>query len=141
MALVPALCQGSILGNLLLSSFVMCSGLLLGACQRSEPTPAGATANSHPASTGGPQRIAISITADGFVPARSYARAGEPVTLVVTRRVEDTCAKDIVIEDYGILVPLPLGEPVAVRFTPLRPGRLRFASCAINMVAGEIVVE
>jgi len=112
--------------------------LALGACQRADP---GATAKRIGLSATGERRIAIRVTAAGFVPPSSHVTVGEPVTLVVTRTVEQTCAKDIVIEDYAILVPLPLGEPVQVHFTPTRPGRIRFAACAINMVAGELVVE
>jgi plastocyanin domain-containing protein len=89
----------------------------------------------------GERHISIAITAEGFVPERSYVTVGEPVTLVVTRVVEETCAKDIVLEDYGILVPLLLGKPTEVHFTPTHPGRIRFAACAINMVAGELVAE
>jgi plastocyanin domain-containing protein len=115
------------------------SGLALGACRRAD---SGSVAAKRVAlSATGERRIAISITADGFVPQSSRIAVGEPVTLVVTRLVEQTCAKDIVIEDYAILVPLPLGEPVQVHFTPTRPGRIRFASCAINLVAGELVAE
>jgi len=118
------------------------SGLGLGACHRDDPAPTGTvTPRRASLSATGERQISIAVTADGFVPARSYVSVGEPVTLVVTRIVEQTCAKDIVIEDYGILVPLLLGVPARVRFTPTRPGRIRFAACAINMVAGEIVVE
>jgi len=116
--------------------------LSLGACRRADPGAAGsAAAKRIGLSATGERRIAITITADGFVPPESHVTVGEPVALVVTRMVEHTCAKDIVIEDYAILAPLPLGEPVQVRFTPTRPGRIRFAACAINMVAGELVAE
>jgi plastocyanin domain-containing protein len=117
-------------------------GLALGACRRADPAPSGSAA-ARPVwlSASGERRIEIAITADGFVPPRSHVTVGEPVTLVVTRRVENTCAKDIVIENYSILVPLPLGEPVQVHFTPTRPERIRFTACAIGMEAGEIVAE
>jgi plastocyanin domain-containing protein len=110
-------------------------GLASGACHRADP------AKRLGLSATGERRISIAITADGFVPERSYATMGEPVSLVVTRMVEQTCAQDIVLEDFGILVPLVLGRPTEVHFTPTQPGRIRFAACAINMVAGEIVVE
>jgi len=35
---------------------------------------------------------------------------------------------------------LPLNKPVEVVFTPKQAGKIRFA-CAMDMVAGEIVVE
>jgi plastocyanin domain-containing protein len=118
------------------------SGLALGACRCADPGPTGSVAARRVGlSATGERRISIAVTAEGFMPERSYVTVGEPVTLVVTRMVEQTCAKDIVLEDYAILVPLPLGEPVQVHFTPTRPGRIRFAACAINMVAGEIVAE
>jgi plastocyanin domain-containing protein len=116
-------------------SWIALGGLVSGACHRADP------ANRLHLSATGERRLSIAITADGFVPERSYAVVGEPVRLVVTRRVEQTCAQDIVLEDFGILVPLVLGQPTEVRFTPTQPGRIRFASCAIHGVAGEIVVE
>ena len=115
--------------------WIALGGLSLGACHRAE------RAKRLALSAAGERRISITITADGFVPERSYATTGEPVRLVVTRMVEQTCAQDIVLEDFGILVPLVLGKPTEVHFTPIQPGRIRFAACAINMVAGEIVVQ
>lgn len=111
-------------------------GLAIGACRGKAPAPA-----RRELSATGERRISVAVTADGFVPQRSYVTAGEPVTLVVTRLVDDTCAKDLVLEEYAILAPLPLGEPVQVRFTPTRPGRIRFSACAMNMVAGELVAQ
>jgi plastocyanin domain-containing protein len=126
------------LARVLLVAF---GGLALGSCRRDDSGTGLVAPRRVGLSATGEQRITIAITADGFVPQRSYVRVGEPVTLIVTRMVEQTCAKDIVIEDYAILVPLPLGKPAQVRFTPTRPGRIRFAACAINLVAGEIVAE
>jgi plastocyanin domain-containing protein len=120
----------------------LASGVALGACQRAERQNAGSAAAAPRAPlVAGVQRVNIAVTADGFVPERSYVRVGVPVSLSVTRTVEQTCAKDIVIEQYAILAALPLNQTVQVRFTPSEPGRIRFASCAINMVAGEIVVD
>lgn len=110
-------------------------GLGFGVCHRKAP------ARQVGLSATGERRISIAITAEGFVPERSYVTAGEPVTLVVTRMVDRTCAQDIVLEEYGILVPLLLGRPVEVHFTPIQPGRIRFAACAINGVAGELVAQ
>jgi plastocyanin domain-containing protein len=115
--------------------WIALAGLALGACHRAAPS------KRLGLSATGERHISIAITADGFVPERSYATAGEPVSLVVTRMVEQTCARDIVLEDFGILVPLVLRVPTEVHFTPTQPGRIRFAACAIDMVAGEIVVE
>lgn len=88
-----------------------------------------------------PQRVEVSVTRDGFiVPNAPKLKAGQPVTLVVTRSVEKTCATDIVIKDFGVSQPLPLNKPVEVTFTPTKAGNVRFA-CAMDMIAGSLKVE
>jgi len=99
--------------------------------------------NIHPAgaATAAKERkVTITVTKNGFEPATVRLKAGQPVKLVVTRTVERTCATDIVIKEFGIKKPLPLNKPVEVRFTPRGPGEVRYA-CAMDMIAGSIVVE
>lgn len=84
--------------------------------------------------------VAIQVTSNGFEPASVHLRAGAPVRLVVTRTVERTCATDIVFESLGIRKALPLNKPVVVAFTPKRAGTIRYA-CAMNMIAGSLMVE
>ncbi len=86
-----------------------------------------------------PRRIEISVTANGFEPARVNVMKGEPLELVVTRKTDDTCAKEIVIPDENIKADLPLGKPVTLAFTPNRSGEIRYA-CGMNMVTGVLVV-
>ena len=86
------------------------------------------------------QRVVLTVTKNGFEPATVRVKAGQPVTLVVTRVVERTCATDIVIKDYGIRKPLPLKQAVVIRLTPRHPGAIRYA-CARDMVAGTLVAE
>ena len=115
-----------------LAPLVLGVSLALSACSRS---PENAEATQHPAS-----RIAIAVTADGFVPAQTRVKVGQPVTLVVTRQVAKTCATDIVIKDYAVNRPLPENQPVEITFTPVKAGPIRFA-CGMNMVSGELVAE
>lgn len=89
---------------------------------------------------GAPQVVEITVTAQGFVPAAATVKAGRPVKLVVTRKVERTCANEIVIKEYGVDRPLPLGEAVEVSFTPRKAGPVRY-SCGMDMVAGTLTVE
>jgi plastocyanin domain-containing protein len=84
--------------------------------------------------------IEMTVTDDGFVPARVKVKKDQPVRLVITRKTERTCATEIVIKDHGINQPLPLGKAVTVEFTPRKAGQLRYA-CAMNMIAGVLVVE
>ena len=98
---------------------------------------------AHAASSKAPareQRLEISVTKDGFVPASAQVKVGTPVTLVVTRKVERTCATEIVIKDYAVNKPLPLDMAVDVAFTPTKPGKIRCA-CGMDMIAGELVAQ
>ena len=85
-------------------------------------------------------RIEIAVTADGFVAMSNRVKVGQPVTLVVTRKVEATCATEIVIKDYGINQHLPLNQPVEVTFTPTKAGSIRYA-CGMDMIAGELIAN
>lgn len=98
-----------------------------------------APVNAAPAPKG-EKRVVLTVTKNGFEPASVRLKAGQPVRLVVTRRVERTCATDIVLKDYGIRRPLPLNKPVEVSFTPKKAGAVRYA-CAMDMIAGSLVVE
>jgi plastocyanin len=84
--------------------------------------------------------VEIAVTSDGFTPADIKVKAGETVKLVVTRKTDRTCAKEIVIRDLGVNQPLPLDKPVTVEITPKKPGTIRYA-CAMDMIAGTITVE
>jgi plastocyanin domain-containing protein len=86
------------------------------------------------------QKVEIAVTSAGFVPALTKVKVGQVVTMVVTRKVEKTCATDIVIKDFGINKPLPLNEAVEITLTPSKPGKIRFA-CSMDMVAGELQAE
>lgn len=86
------------------------------------------------------QRVEIAVTSEGFVPATVQVKAGTPVTLVVTRKVDRTCATDIVIKDFGVKKPLPVNVPVEVTLTPKQAGAIRYA-CAMDMIAGELVAR
>ena len=108
-------------------------------CSRDADASHGPTQPSAPAAALA-SRVEIAVTSDGFTPARVRAKAGEPLTLVVTRKIDKTCAKEIVIKDYGVNQPLALNEPVEVKITPAKAGKVRFA-CGMDMIAGEIAVE
>ena len=83
--------------------------------------------------------IEISVTAKGFEPARVQLTKGQPVKLIVTRKTDETCAKEIVIADQNIKAALPLNKPVAVGFTPERTGDIAYA-CGMNMITGVLQV-
>ena len=87
----------------------------------------------------GVRTVEMAVTDDGFVPSKVKVKKGEKVRFVVTRKTDHTCAKEIVIKDHGINAPLPLGEAVAVEFTPARSGEIRYA-CGMDHVSGVVFI-
>jgi plastocyanin domain-containing protein len=84
--------------------------------------------------------VKITVTKNGYEPWRVRASKGVPLTLVVTRTTDQTCATELVLPEYGIDRKLPLNEPVTIVFTPTREGELRY-SCAMKMFQGVIDVR
>ncbi|GEJ57748.1 cupredoxin domain-containing protein [Anaeromyxobacter diazotrophicus] len=134
-----------------LTALILAPAVLLGAssaaparacdCEAEHASPAAATAAGHhlvaaatPA-TKGAQTVELAVTSEGFVPAEVTVKHGKPVKLVVTRKVERTCATEIVMKDFGVNQPLPLNQPVTVTVTPKKAGEYRFA-CGMDMIAG-----
>jgi plastocyanin domain-containing protein len=87
-----------------------------------------------------PSRFEIAVTDAGFVPGTITVPAGKPVTLVVTRKTDQTCAKEIVFPDQGIRKPLPLNEAVEISL-PASPGREVTYVCGMNMLSGKVLVK
>ena len=84
------------------------------------------------------QTIEMKVTDKGFEPASVTVKKGEPVTLVITRMTDKTCATDIVIDEAGINTKLPLNKAVNVTFTPKKAGELKYG-CAMNKMVGGVL--
>lgn len=100
----------------------------------------GADAKAAPVDMKGAKVIELSVTDKGFEPASVKVSKGVPLKLVVTRKTDRTCAKQIVVKDYGINVDLPLNKAVEVMITPKAAGNLGYA-CSMGMISGVLVVE
>jgi plastocyanin domain-containing protein len=85
------------------------------------------------------QTATIEITNKGFEPDSLKLKAGVPAKVTFVRKTDETCAKEVVIKEYDINRKLPLGESVAIEFTP-RKGEFTFA-CGMNMLKGKLIVE
>lgn len=135
-----------------LTALILAPAVLLGAssaaparacdCEAEHARPAAGTPAEHhlvaaatPAAVKAAQTVEIAVTSEGFVPAEITVKHGKPVKLVVTRKVERTCATEIVMKDFGVDQALPLNEPVTVTVTPKKAGEYRFA-CGMDMIAG-----
>ena len=86
------------------------------------------------------QVVNVAVTKDGFTPSSFTVHKNIPMRLTFVRKVEVTCATDVVIPDYDIKRELPLNEPVVIEFTPEKAGTISFA-CGMNMQRGKIVVK
>ena len=88
------------------------------------------------------RRVAIHVTENGFEPAVVTAKAGEPVTLVVTRTTDRTCATELVLKDANLDIrrDLPLNKAVEITFKPSKTGDLVYA-CGMDMYRGTVRVE
>jgi multidrug efflux pump subunit AcrA (membrane-fusion protein) len=85
-----------------------------------------------------PESLTVRITAAGFEPNNVHVKPGTPLRLTFVRTTDDTCAKDVVLVDYGIRRELPLNTPVTVEFTP----RKSFVfQCGMKMLSGTLTVR
>lgn len=85
--------------------------------------------------------IAMSVTENGFEPTDIKLKKGTPIVLMITRKTDKTCAKEIVIDEYKIHTMLPLNTAVSVGFTPTKSGELRYGCAMDKMVGGVFVIE
>jgi hypothetical protein len=103
----------------------------------------GAAAAAKPAAHGKRAQgrtVQVAVTSEGFVPAEIPAKKGEVLNLVVTRKVDRTCATEIVQREQGVNAPLPLDTPVTVTLKAPAEGQLTF-SCAHGHIAGKVVTQ
>lgn len=88
-------------------------------------------------------RIEVSVTKRGFSPDTITVPANRPVTLVFTRKTDETCTKSVVLKLDGgkkIERELPLDKSVEIAMTFPKAGKLGYA-CSMDMAKGVIVVE
>ncbi|MGE6760669.1 cupredoxin domain-containing protein [Corallococcus interemptor] len=90
---------------------------------------------------GGKRMLELSVTEKGFEPSSvQLLKKDEPVTLLVTRRTEATCATSLVLAEYGIDAKLPLNTLVEIAFTPRQSGVLQYG-CPTGEATGRFFVE
>lgn len=86
----------------------------------------------------GVQEAQVDVRAS-YSPDRIEVEAVRPVRLTFVRHEANPCTEQVIFPDFGIVKDLPVGRPVAVEFTPARPGEYEF-HCGMNMVRGGLVV-
>lgn len=127
--------------------FIVVAVLALAACKKeggpgNEATPPKEQPKGGGEPTAG-QRVAVSVTENGFEPSDIKVTKGQPVTFVFERKTDATCAKEVIIhvdEGNKIEKQLPLNEPVEVAVTFPKSSAITYA-CAMDMVRGSIHVQ
>lgn len=123
-------------------SFCVLSLSGLAGCEK--PSAAQAASASPAASTApGPvlgRLVEIVASSEGYSPAKIEAKAGEQLTLRVTRKTKSECLSEIVIPSLGVRKALPIDVPVDIPVKVDQPGEIKF-SCGMGMVSGKINVS
>ena len=130
-----------------------CATLGATACRKEVATPAGTTAplaapapkvEPPPPAPKAPAayapRVEVVVDESGFVPDHIPAKAGQALTLVITRKTEKTCATEILFTGQAGKTDLPLGKAVEVVYTPKASGPIKFGCGMGMMVGGELDV-
>ena len=89
----------------------------------------------------GSREIAVAVTDRGFEPAQPEIKPGEAVTLVITRKTEQTCATDVMFPRMGKHVDLPLNQAVRVDIPAGTVQDTLYFACGMNMITGQVTAK
>ncbi|MFP2934202.1 cupredoxin domain-containing protein [Pyxidicoccus sp. 3LG] len=106
---------------------------------KADEAPAAAAANEK--RENGVRVVELSVTEKGYEPSPVKLKKGEPVKLVVTRKTDQTCATEVVMDGYDINTRLPLNQPVEIAFTPKESGELVYGCAMGKMISGVFLVD
>ena len=84
--------------------------------------------------------VHVDVTDKGFEPADVKVPAGQAVTLVMTRKTDQTCAKEVVFASLDQRYPLPLNQPVRITLPASQRGTLSY-QCGMKMLGGRVVIQ
>ena len=88
----------------------------------------------------GPTQIYVLVDDAGFSPSEIPLKVGESAEIIVMRRSNATCAKEIMVPDLDVRLTLPLEESVRFAVKPTKAGRIHF-TCGQGHLGGDIVVR
>jgi plastocyanin domain-containing protein len=121
-------------------SFLVIAVAFAGCAKKEESksaAPASATAAADPA------KVQITVTEKGFEPDTVTVPAAKPVTLVFTRKTDNTCVKEVILtmgDGTKVEKPLPLDTAVEIAATFPKAGKVGYV-CGMDMMKGTIVVQ
>ena len=82
----------------------------------------------------------VAVTDRGFEPAETVIPRGQAVTLVVTRKTDQTCAKEILIPALNERRTLPLNQAVRIDVPKGVADTLNYI-CGMHMLGGTIAAK
>ena len=88
----------------------------------------------------GPQEVQLAVTDRGFEPARPEVPRGQALTLVVTRKTDQTCATEILIPALNVRRALPLNQAVRIGIPAGVADTLNYI-CGMHMLGGTIAAK
>ena len=88
----------------------------------------------------GPQEVQLAVTDRGFEPARAEVPRGYALTLVVTRKTDQTCATEILIPALNVRRALPLNQAVRIAIPAGVADTLNYI-CGMHMLGGTIAAK
>jgi len=90
----------------------------------------------------GAEKVEIAVTDKGFEPSTIEVKKGQPVELVFTRKTDQTCIKEVILDNGSSKIekPLPLNKPVAIKTKCAKAGENKFA-CKMDMFKGTVKVQ
>ncbi len=118
--------------------FLLVVGLLGGltdlGCRKEAPI--------QPGTSAAPRHVDVTVSNQGFTPARIPAKPGESLTLVFRyQKSAGECGREVVVPTQNVHVTLTEDKPVEVALTlPANKSEIGFA-CGMNMLHGAVVIE
>ena len=96
--------------------------------------------NQEQKTSAGPLLVQLAVTDRGFEPPRAEVPRGHAFTLVITRKTDQTCAKEISIPALNERRPLPLNQAVRIDVPKGVADTLNYI-CGMDMLGGTIVAK
>ena len=90
----------------------------------------------------GTEKLDVAITEKGFEPNTVEVKKGQPVELVFTRKTDQTCIKEVILDTGASKVKkaVPLNKPVVFKTKFTKAGDLKYV-CNMNMFSGTVKVQ
>jgi len=104
-----------------------------------QSTTAASPARVEPSVAQAPQTARVTVSDQGFEPARITLKSGVAAAVTFVRTSDATCAKEVVFPSLEIRRELPLNTAVTIELTPSH-GDVAFV-CGVGMFKGSIAAE